>query len=185
MSGPSPETDIVTLLAHDHDVLRHLVSGLQGLAPGELEKRFSDLRVNLVRHEMAEQRVVYPAIRTDVVAGPDVADELVKEESETEQLLSGLDQTPRDDGTFARVLDIAQSRILEHMRDEERNLFPLLRDLEADVRRWELGSHYLRAVRASPTHPHPHLPGGRSGTLATGWLAGVVDRLRDSLSRSR
>lgn len=184
MASPSPETDVVSLLTHDHEVLRHLTTGFEGLGQEQRAERLRDLTVNLVRHEVAEERIVYPAIRTDVLPGDAMASALIGEEKEIEGLLRDLEKLLPESDSFEAILDRVQSQVLGHMRDEELNLFPLLRRLEADVRRWELGARYLRAVRSAPTHPHPHAPDTRPGTLVAGPIAALVDRVRDAVHRS-
>ncbi len=184
MSGPSPESDITTLLTHDHEVLKHLSTGFKGLSPDDMDKRFRDLVFNLVRHEVAEERIVYPAVRSGVLPGDAVGSALMEEENEIEQLLAVLEHMDVDAGSFAEVLDGLQSKVLEHMRDEELNLFPLLRDLVSDMRRWELGDHYMRAVRSATTHPHPRIPNNRAGTMALEPIAAIVDRVRDAIRSS-
>ena len=73
-----------------------------------------------------------------------------------------------------------QTLVLEHMREEQVHVLPLLHDLEDDIRRSELGERYLRAMAAAHTHPHPHLPNAAPGNVIAGPLAALVDRFRDT-----
>jgi hemerythrin superfamily protein len=181
VTGPHPDSDIVPLLAHDHDVLKHLASGLHGLGPEERDERLRELTVQLVRHEVAEERVVHPAIRVDVLPGDRVATALLREEAGLQELLATLEKLDSAREGFESVLDELQTQMIEHMHDEEVTLFPLLRNLEADVRRWDLGDRYARATRAAPTHPHPRLPGTGAAILVAEPIASLIDRVRDGV----
>ncbi|HEX3841118.1 MAG TPA: hemerythrin domain-containing protein [Acidimicrobiales bacterium] len=179
MTGPHPDSDIVPLLAHDHDGLKRLAASLHGLDPGQRDERVRELTVHLVRHEVAEERVVHPAVRTDVLPGDMVAAALLREEADLEELAATLERLDSAGDAFDAVLDGLQSQMIEHMRDEEVMLFPLLRNLEADVRRWDLGNRYARATATAPTRPHPRMPNTRPGIVFAEPIASLIDRVRD------
>jgi hypothetical protein len=184
VTGPHPDSDIVALLTHDHYVLKHLATGFHRLDVGERAERVRDLTIQLVRHEVAEERVVHAALRIDVVPGDEVAVALLAQEAEIEALLAALERLDIEGVAFEAVLDGLQTQIIEHMRDEELSMFPLLRNLEADARRWELGDRYARAVAAAPTHPHPHLPATRPGIVVAEPIASLIDRVRDGVLKA-
>jgi hemerythrin superfamily protein len=175
------EEDVVDLLTHDHDVLRRLVTGFGELDRSQWGPKFEKMTAYLVRHEDAEERVVYPALRADTLPGPMVANPLLAEEAEAENLLATLEKLDREGASFASVLDQLQTLVLEHMRDEEIAVFPLIRNLEDDIRRAELSDQYARAMAVAPTHPHPHAPDTPPGNVVLGPIAAVFDRIRDAL----
>jgi hemerythrin superfamily protein len=184
VTGPHPDSDIVPLLTHDHDVLKHLAAGLHGLEPDQRNKKLREWTIQLVRHEVAEERVVYPAVRVDVLPGDAVAAALVKQERDIAELIVALEKVDSAGPAFESVLDGLQTQMIQHIHDEEISLFPLLRNLEADVHRWELGDRYARVIRAAPTHPHPHLPEHRPGIVIVEPIAALIDRVRDALHRA-
>ena len=184
MTGPHPDSDIVPLLTHDHDVLKHLAAGLHGLEPDQRDQRVREWIVQLVRHEIAEERVVYPAVRVDVLPGDAVAAVLVRQEREVVDLIVALEKLDPAGPAFESVLDGLQTQMIEHLHDEEVSLFPLLRNLEADVHRWELGDRYARVISAAPTHPHPHLPERRPGIVVAEPIAALIDRVRDAVHQA-
>ena len=184
MTGPHPDSDIVPLLTHDHDVLRHLTAGFSGLGPHEREVRLRDLTIQLVRHEFAEERVVHSAIRVDVLPGDPIVQVLIAEENDIKELLATLERLEIAGPAFEAVLDGLQTQILEHFFDEEVRLFPLLRDLESDVRRWELGDKYASVIRTAPINPHPHVPSTRPQVLVAEPIAGLIDRVRDAVKKA-
>jgi hemerythrin superfamily protein len=178
---PELDGDVVTLLIHHHDQLRHLVTGFGELDQNEWGPKFQQMTAYLVRHEVAEERVVYPAVRTDINSGPLMVKPLLAEEAKAEELLATLEKLDSTGGSFASVLDQLQTLVIEHMSDEETILFPTIRDLEDDVRRAELSERYAHAMAAAPTHPHPHVPDQPLTQAALGPIAAVLDRMRDAL----
>jgi hypothetical protein len=108
-----------------------------------------------------------------------VAAALLREEADLEELAATLERLDSAGDAFDAVLDGLQSQMIEHMRDEEVMLFPLLRNLEADVRRWDLGNRYARATATAPTRPHPRMPNTRPGIVFAEPIASLIDRVRD------
>ena len=181
MSEARAGSGIVALLTHDHEVLRHLVTGFGQIDQEDWGKRFHDLTTSLLRHEVAEQRVLYPAVRTDVLPGDAVATALLAQEAEAEELLAALEKLDCVGGSFAAVLDQLQTLVLDHMRAEETILFPLLSNLENDVRQSELADRYTHAMAVAPTHPHPHAPDTPPGNAVMGAIAALFDRVRNAV----
>ena len=183
MTGPAPETDIVALLLQDHAAIEELLTGYDGLTEGQKRERFGQLVQTLVRHETGEERIVYPAVRLDVLPGDEIARALLEQESEISLLLATAEKLAEDSSSFLEVLAGIEERLRGHMSSEELNLLPLLRNLEDDERRWELGDRYLRAVRSAPTHPHPHVPTSRAGMAVAEPIASLIDHTRDLVNR--
>lgn len=59
-------------------------------------------------------------------------------------------------------------------------LFPRLQQACGNDRLREFGDKVRTLKKIAPTHPHPHSP----GTTLAGPVAGLVDRVRDTLSKS-
>jgi hypothetical protein len=184
VTGPHPDSDILPLLTHDHDVLRHLTTGFSSLGPHERDIRIRELTIHLVRHEFAEERVVHSAIRVDLPPGDAVTSVLLAQESDIKDLLATLRRLDSAGAALEAVLDVLQTQIIEHFRDEQVRLFPLVRKLESDVRRWELGEKYASVIRNAPTSPHPHVPSTRPEVFVAEPIAGLIDRVRDSIQKA-
>lgn len=173
--------DIVVLLEHDHEALRHFLTGFHEVPRADWRAKRDELTNRLVRHEVAEERVLYPAARQDFLSGNAVVSDLLAQEAEAESHLASLEKLDPEDEQFALVLDHLQSAVLIHMRDEQTKLFPFFRDLDDEVRRVELGEQYLRIMAIAPTHPHPHAPNAAPGNVVVGPVTGLIDRIRDAV----
>ncbi|MGH8988632.1 MAG: hemerythrin domain-containing protein [Acidimicrobiales bacterium] len=143
---------------------------------GEL---FWKLTNDLVRHEVAEEAVVYPSLR-DVPGGDKVADARIAEQSAAEEQLADMEKMDPASSEFVRALGTLQTAVLEHARAEEESAFGLLLGAVAPDDRVELGVRYVKAKDAAPTHPHPHAPDSPPGNVVLGPVAALVDRIRDA-----
>ena len=171
--------DVVRLLEEDHQLVK---SRLEALAAAPADGRgelFWKLTNDLVRHEVAEEVVVYPAVR-DVPGGDAIADARISEQSEAEEKLAQMEKMDPASPEFAQEVAALKSAVLEHATAEEETAFAMLLGALAPDRRIELGQRYTKAKDAAPTHPHPHAPDTPPGNVVMGPLAALVDRVRDA-----
>jgi hemerythrin superfamily protein len=172
--------DIVQLLEADHRQAESLLTSFENVAANDREQYFSEVVHTLVAHEVAEEVVVYPAIRSDVPNGDAEADARIEEESAAEKLLDSMEDMDTNDPEFAARFHELRSAVLKHAEAEERNVFPLLRTMEGADRRIELGDRYETAKSKAPTHPHPTAPDTPPGNRIVGPIAALFDRARDA-----
>jgi hemerythrin superfamily protein len=135
-----------------------------------------------VRHAVAEEMYVYPAVRRHVPDGDAIADKEISDHSEIEQALKDLENIAATDADFNTVTRRLIDDVLEHVRDEENTLFPLLAEHTSQEDLLKLGQQVQTAKKVAPTRPHPSAPDRPplNKLLAPG--AGLVDRIRDHLS---
>jgi Hemerythrin HHE cation binding domain len=183
MKGPVPEGDVVDFLVHDHDTLRRLVSGYVNLPAPEQEERFGHLVDQLIRHETAEERVIYPAVRADTLPGETISDLLLQQEHLINSEFKAAQTLGIGSSVLCDVFETLQSHVLEHFRDEEVKVVPVLQNLESDVRRWELGDRYVRAVRAAHGRPRGRLPYSGPGGGLIGSIGSMIDRARTAVDK--
>jgi hemerythrin superfamily protein len=151
--------------------------------PSQAREMFWDLTNELVRHEVAEEEIVYPEVRKAIPNGVRLANARIKEQSAAEELLAEMEKAGTDDPKFAVRLKKLQKAVLEHAEKEETLIFePLEQRVEPD-RLIQLGDRYEKAKAAAPTHPHPNAPDTPPGNLALGPVAALVDRARDAMHR--
>ena len=146
--------DIVDLLSQDHEEAKQLLEQITGAAPSARETLFWELVPELVRHEVAEEVVVYPRIRSDAPDGDAEVEPRLKEQREAEEMLSAMEKLDPASDEFAQKLTKLRNDVLDHAEAEEQNIFPLLRALEHEEERTELGARYERA-KASARRPIP------------------------------
>lgn len=172
---------IVDLVLRDHEKAKSLLAGIDVQGTDQLEEYFCSLREELVRHEVAEELVVYPAFRKHVSGADAVATACIAEQSEAEETMASLEDEPADTEAFRARLRELRAAVLEHAQHEERDVLPALSAAIGEAELAELGERYERALRMAPTHPHPHAPDTPPGNRVLGPVAALVDRMRDAM----
>jgi hemerythrin superfamily protein len=181
MTTTTTKKDIVSLLQADHEAAKALLARFDGLAPADREAYFCEVVHELVRHEVAEEMVVYPLIRKDAPDGAREVEPRLEEQAQAEEELAKLEKLDSTSPEFAAKFEKLRSAVLEHASAEEQHIFPLLKALERPDVRQELGGRYETAKSMAPTHPHPHAPDTPPGNVILGPIAAVFDRVRDAL----
>ena len=131
-----------------------------------------------MRHEVAEELIVYPAFRRNVPGGDAIADRRISEQSEAEAALARLEKHENEPVVLRAGLLQLRRDVLEHAENEEREVLPALETHTKAKDLQDLGQRYRKALDSAPTHPHPHMPDTPPGNVLLGPIAAVVDRMR-------
>ncbi len=176
--------DIIQELTTDHREVEEMFREIEGLPVGEhRRKELADqATIELVRHSIAEEEHLYPAVREHVEDGDGIADQEIEDHATAERLMKDLEGCEASDPEFDRLITQLMREIREHIQDEEGNLFPRLAAACSRKQLDELGDKARRAKSTAPTRPHPAAPDKPpfNKLLAPG--AGLVDRARDAIS---
>ena len=177
------DRDVIEILTHDHREVEDMFGKLTAVTDPRERRQIADqVTIELVRHSVAEEQYLYPAVREHVPGGDAIADQELSGHAEVEHLLKGLEQADPDSVDFAALTGQLIRTVNAHVQDEEHALFPALAGhaSPADLRR--LGAQVQAAKVRAPTRPHPSAPDRPplNKLLAPG--AGLVDRIRDHLS---
>lgn len=170
--------DIISLLRDDHEHIKELFVRAQ--SAGESGDTFADLVEFLMRHEVAEEAVIYPAIRK-LPDGEAIADARINEQAIAEEQLDDMERM--EDPEFSSQLLILEQDVMNHVLQEEKTVFKLLEERATADELQELGEKYLKAKDAAPTHPHPLAPNTPPGNIFMGPVAALADRIRDAVYR--
>jgi iron-sulfur cluster repair protein YtfE (RIC family) len=133
--------------------------------------------IELVRHSVAEEVLVYPVVAQKV--SKEEAQHARKEHAEAEETLHRLEKLDADDPKFDDELETLMREIRHHIEDEEGETFPHMRQtMDADELR-TLGASVEAFKKVAPTRPHPHVPNEALPRIAAGPAASLFDRMRD------
>jgi hemerythrin superfamily protein len=176
--------DVIAELVTDHQEVEELFGRIEALPPGdEQRKKYADQAViELVRHSVAEEEHLYPAVRAFLPDGDKVADKEIEDHAEAERTMKELEGVRAGDPEFDRLIGELMTEIRSHIRDEEDNLFPRLRSAAAEDELMKLGDKVRRAKKTAPTRPHPSAPDTPPANKLLAPGAGMVDRVRDAVS---
>lgn len=179
----APRDDIVSLLTQDHEAVRQRLSEICDAPAEAREELFWKLTDQLVRHEVGEEMVVYPALR-GLPGGKDVAAARQAEEAEAEKHLASMEDLEPSSDDFVSALRQLRESVLQHAQREEADAFPLLLAHEEQGRLIHLGQKFKGAKLAAPNHPHPHVPTNSKVQKVLGPIAAFFDRMRDEARSS-
>jgi len=185
MSPPTTQTDVITFLTHQHhevDALFTKLEKMDGSTSDEARRLAEQAVIFLVKHSVAEEIYLYPAIREHVPGGDEIADHAVEEHNEAERSMKRLESLKPADADFWPTMRELITEVRHHVEEEENDLFPKLRRACSEPQLQELGKKVQQAEEVAPTRPHPSAPseGSALGILTPG--TGMIDRLRDALS---
>ncbi|GHD87536.1 hemerythrin domain-containing protein [Streptomyces naganishii] len=176
--------DVIHELTTDHREVEEIFAQIEALPIGD--KRRKDLAdqatIELVRHSVAEEMHLYPAVRRHLPDGDAIADREIQDHSEAEQTMKDLEGCEADDPQFDQLMSRLMREIREHVTDEEQNLFPRLRQAASPEDLEKLGEKVRSAKKTAPTRPHPSAPDTPPANKLLAPGAGMVDRIRDALS---
>uniref|UniRef100_A0AAU2VDF5 Hemerythrin domain-containing protein n=1 Tax=Streptomyces sp. NBC_00003 TaxID=2903608 RepID=A0AAU2VDF5_9ACTN len=173
--------DVISELTTDHREVDDLFLEIEKATPGSDErKRLADqLTIELVRHSVAEEQHLYPAVRKYVPGGDALADKEIADHGRVEEVLKSLEGLDADDPQFNHVIVKLRTEVEAHVRDEENNLFVRLRAVCPPGDLEELGDKIRTAKKLAPTRPHPSTPSSPPGNKLLAPGIGLVDRARD------
>lgn len=180
MAGSS----VVDLLLQDHQEVKASFAAFETADRTKWWDMFQDLVHTLVRHEVAEEEIVFPEARKVLPNGDSIVDQRISEQSEAEELLSKMEKGGDNDPDFAANLTKLREAVLAHAESEEKTVFGPMAHAVDRERLDKLGDRFAKAKQMAPTHPHPHAPDTPPGNMALGPVAALADRVRDAMRKT-
>jgi hemerythrin superfamily protein len=183
MTDSHSEQDVVDVLTSDHheamDLLRQIWATDD---PGRRRDLADTVISELVRHAVAEEMHVYPAMKRHLPDGDAAVEHDTEEHKELEQTMKELESVDAGDSRFTELLRRLEETLRDHVADEESDQFPQLRARVPRDEMVELAAKVESAKRLAPTRPHPAAPNAELFHKVAGPGVGMVDRLRDKLT---
>ncbi len=176
-------TDVIEAITHDHHEVEQLFARFEQTTDPQQRKRVSEQAIiELVRHSVGEEAYVYPVARTVIPDGDSLVEHEISEHAAAEKMMNDLDGLDADHPRFEPQMVQLMGAIREHVREEEGQLLPQLRQHVSAEDLATIGERFQAAKKAAPTRPHPAAPDHPpfNKMLAPG--AALVDRVRDWLT---
>jgi hemerythrin superfamily protein len=178
------QRDVIEVLEHDHREVEQMFSELESLRGASSEEDLSrrkelaeQVTIELVRHSVAEEVLVYPQVEEKVSA--EEAEHARKEHAEAEEAMQRLEKLDADDPGFDDELATLMSEIRHHIEDEEGEMFAHMREVIDEDELRKLGERVEAFKKVAPTRPHPNVPNEALPRTAAGPAASLFDRMRD------
>jgi hemerythrin superfamily protein len=143
------------------------------------------LTATVAGHLAAEEQYLYPAVRSALPGGGQVADQEIAADQALLRTLQQLGRADTAEASFTRLAGTVAGQLRRHAEIAERRLFPRLREVATEQELVRLGNRVTVAQEAAPTRPHPATPATPPWNKVVDPSIGVLDRVRDAVSGRR
>jgi hemerythrin-like domain-containing protein len=180
-SGARP--DVVDILTTDHQEMLELLGQIERAPDAGQRKDLADTVIaEVMRHAVAEEMYVYPAIKEHVPNGAEEVQHDKQEHDEIVQVMKQMEDADAAAPAFMELVRQLEAQLRHHINDEESDQFPQLRAHIPGEKLVDLGDKVQNAKKLAPTRPHPHAPHSELFHKTVGPGVGMIDRLRDKLT---
>jgi hemerythrin superfamily protein len=174
--------DAITLLKQDHAAVKALFRRFEKLgdrAHASKRRVVDDIVRELTIHAAIEEVVFYPAVKGMSDDLRDHVLESLEEHHVVKWLCDELEHLDADADRFDAKTKVLIESVRHHIREEEGEFFPKVRDALGRKTLGEIGLLLEEAKRIAPRHPHPKAPDEPPFNGVAAGLASLVDRVRD------
>src|SRR3954451_24430164 len=120
--------DVVDILTADHRDVTALIGEIWTIRDPMMRRDLADTAISeLVRHAVAEEMYVYPAMRKHLPDGEKAVEHDTEEHKELEQAMKDLEGLEVSSPDFDSTLRRLETMLADHIQDEESEQFPELR----------------------------------------------------------
>lgn len=183
MSEMQQDADVVDVLTSDHGEMTELIGQIWLEQDPDRKRDLADTLIReIVRHSVAEEMYVYPAMREHLPDGDEAVDHDTEEHKQIERTMKSLEGAPATEPRFDELVRELEDLLSHHVSDEENDQFPKLRANISKEELVKLAGKVETAKKIAPTRPHPAAPNTALFHKLAGPGVGLVDRLRDKLS---
>ncbi|MFN2460878.1 MAG: hemerythrin domain-containing protein [Candidatus Velthaea sp.] len=127
--------DAITLLKTDHKNVKDLFKQVEGLSERAAVARrrlCEQIAQELEAHAQAEEQIFYPALRERTKRNSEQYDlifESVEEHAIVKQLIAQLRELDPKDDRYKAKMTVMQELVEEHVKEEEREMFPAAKQM--------------------------------------------------------
>lgn len=183
MANNETAQDVIDVLTADHRDVTALIGEIWSVRDPVVRRDLTDTAISeLVRHAVAEEMYVYPAMRKHLPDGEKAVEHDVEEHQQLERAMKELEGLEVSSTDFDATLRRLQEVLTDHVQDEESEQFPELRQYIPREQLIELAEKVEKAKKLAPTRPHPGAPNSELFHKLVGPGVGMVDRLRDMIT---
>lgn len=175
--------DVVEILTADHREMVELIGQIKGTSDADRRRDLADTVIaEVMRHAVAEEMYVYPAVEERVPNGKEMVEHDKEEHQEIVEVMKAIESLDASDASFMTRVQQLEGLLRHHAKDEESGQFPQLRAHLSSKQLVELGEKVEAAKKLAPTRPHPSAPHSELFHKTIGPGVGMIDRLRDKLT---
>lgn len=141
-SHTKDDVNITEIIIADHRKVDTLFAEIAGSNdPQKLQEYFGQLFKDLTAHAEAEEQVVYPAVRSYYSD----TQELYDEQAEMKVMLSEIKALSPSAPEFKQKIDQLKNAVQQHVREEENDMFPKIRQNLSEEQMQQLSKQFKEA----------------------------------------
>ena len=179
--------DAIAFLKDEHREIEQLFATVERAGTGA-RKAKSTAVGRMVRalsvHSGIEEEVFYPAVLDALPDARRYVLESLEEHNLVTWLCLELESMDSTDERYDAKVSVLMANVRYHMHEEERALFPEVRQALGRAALAELGNRLAAARRRASTRPRPDMSAAPAVPVLAGMVAGAVDRVRDAGRRA-
>jgi hemerythrin HHE cation binding domain-containing protein len=181
VGGETTGRNAVDVIAGQHRELLGLCDRLTGHHD---DRRLVDVVIaTLSRHLSAEQQYLYPAVRTAVPGGDELADRELAEDHGLLVVLKRLEKADREGPDYRELVAEVTAAVRRHVDADAEELLPVLTRTAPVEDLIRVGNRIELAGEAAPTRPHPATPSVPPWNKVLDPAVAVLDKVRDVVGR--
>lgn len=178
------DSDVIDFLVADHREVEETLDQIWQTTDPRVQRDLADLAISqLVRHSVAEETIVYPAMREHLPDGDKEVEHDLDEHRELLEIMKALEGLDAASPLFVESVKSLQDKLKHHIEDEETGQFQQLREAVPRQKLVRMAVETELLKKVAPTRPHPSAPQTPLFHLTVGTGVGLVDRLRDALTQ--
>jgi hemerythrin-like domain-containing protein len=180
--------DALAFLREDHKSVLGMLEVLDGAPSGSganlsgLDTMVTNLVIAESQHEAIEEQFFWPAVRSAVDGGDELADVALAQEQDGKKLLQALEDGQPGEPEYQQALQDFVKAAREHIRYEQDVVWPAFEAAVSREDREKMGEKLEAAKKIAPTRPHPGTPPNATVQKTMGTVAAMADHLRDAAS---
>ena len=179
--------DAIAVLKQDHREVEQLFKRFEK-AGASAHRTKGQLVASMIgalsRHAEIEELLFYPAVRREIPRLESKVAEALEEHHLTKIVLKELESLDPKSKRFDAKVSVMMEVVRLHVKEEERDLFPKVRDRIGGRELLDLGEALRGAKRHVPTRPHPGTPDEPPANVIVGGAVAVLDRARTAGKRA-
>src|SRR4028118_2025106 len=116
MADHSTDADVLDVLITDHREFTELIELITTTVDPAQRRELADQLIGeLVRHSVAEEMYVYPAMRDHLPDGKEAVEHDTQEHKELERLMKQLEGTDAEDAQFVQIVAEIREVLADHV----------------------------------------------------------------------
>src|SRR3954466_9699361 len=124
MTTSTGNQDVVDILTADHHEVLDLVGQIPTADATQRRDMADTVIAELMRHSVAEEMFVYPAMRDHLPDGEQEVQHDIEEHQQLVEVMKELEDVDAGDPRFLERVGRLQAVLRDHVTDEERDQFP-------------------------------------------------------------